>query len=108
MQPTVIYSCLLSSGDEESPLKDAVKSMAHVTGGGINRAIGRLLPAGMNAEIDDYDLPEIYKIMINKGIEPEEMKRVFNMGWGMLIAAEPDKAAEISQLLGGRIIGNTA
>ena len=106
MKPTVIYSNLISSGEKDRPLFRAVKSMAHVTGGGINRALTRLLPAGLRADMDLSHIPEIFEIMMDKGVHTDEMLSVFNMGIGMLIVTEPEKASKTADMLGGRIVGN--
>jgi phosphoribosylformylglycinamidine cyclo-ligase len=93
MKPTKIYSQALS-------VKGA-KNMAHVTGGGMKRALTRLLPKTRGAELFKYNLPKIFKIIQRKEVTRDEMSGVFNMGWGMIIAAREKDADEI----GGTIIG---
>ena len=44
--------------------------------------------------------------MQEKGhVPPEDMLRTFNMGIGLIVATAPDKAAHLSETLGGSIIG---
>jgi phosphoribosylformylglycinamidine cyclo-ligase len=50
MQPTEIYSVLLNTEEARDLMMTSIKSLAHVTGGGINRALKRLLPEGWKKE----------------------------------------------------------
>ncbi len=97
LSPTVIYDNLINPRFE-------LKNLAHVTGGGMERALKRLL-GKKKAEIFDYDIPEIFRIIEKKGVSLEEMKKVFNCGWGMIAVAEPDNAESIARSADAEVIG---
>jgi len=64
-----------------------LRGMAHITGGGIVDNLPRILPEGMGAQIDSnaWDVPPLFTLIQRLGqIEMAEMRRVFNMGLGML------------------------
>lgn len=66
--------------------------LAHITGGGIEGNLNRILPEGLNAAIDlgqIRPLP-IFKLIRDMGNVPmADMMRTFNMGVGMTIVAAP-------------------
>ena len=86
----------------------AIKGMAHITGGGLMDNIPRVLPGGLDAEIQlgSWNVPPLFRLLANAArISNEELHQVFNMGIGMvLIVAEKDAAAAL-KLGGGKIIG---
>jgi len=104
MIPTRIYSELIPSTANEEALAK-IKSMAHVTGGGINRAIKRLLPEGKDARIHVSDPPEIFKIISLKNISMDEMRSVFNMGWGMIFVVSPEDETFVARKLDAERFG---
>ncbi len=66
--------------------------MAHITGGGLEENIPRILPQGLGARIRKAAVtpPRIFPFIQRAGvIEEAEMYRVFNMGFGMVIAVDP-------------------
>ncbi|MGE5551652.1 MAG: phosphoribosylformylglycinamidine cyclo-ligase [Bacteroidota bacterium] len=86
------------------PLLDAdlVKALVHLTGGGYQGNIPRVLPDGLGVRIDPRGWPvqPIFEFLADQGaIEREEMYRTFNMGLGMLLIASPEKADEIRSRL---------
>jgi len=62
-----------------------VKALAHVTGGGIMGNLPRVLPDGVAAEIDwdAWERPPVFAWLADRGVEEEELRRVFNCGIGM-------------------------
>lgn len=74
--------------------KKLIKGLAHITGGGFEGNISRILPENVDATVDTtfWFPPGIFKaIQRLADVESEEMYRVFNMGIGMIaIAAEKD------------------
>lgn len=98
LTPTKIYaSSILPLLDNES-----IKGMAHITGGGLIENIPRILPKGLQAElnIDAWNMPTIFPFLQRLGdVEHETMYRTFNMGIGfVLIVREKDKIAVIESL----------
>ena len=74
-----------------------VKGMAHITGGGFIENIPRVLPEGVNVEIDYGSWPvlPIFSLLQEKGgVSHRDMFTTFNMGIGLVIVvAEQDAAA---------------
>jgi phosphoribosylformylglycinamidine cyclo-ligase len=69
-------------------LKNKIKACVHITGGGFEGNLKRVLKDKISAEINfqGFKIPEIFMFIKEKGnVEWEEMFRVFNMGIGMLI-----------------------
>ena len=94
LTPTHIYapmvSKLMTAYGEHS-----VFGMAHITGGGLQENIDRVIPAGLHANIDwtSWERPEIYNVIqrgaasnpLTEDIEEEELRRVFNCGIGFAL-----------------------
>jgi len=79
-----------------------IKGMAHITGGGFEGNISRILPAGMQAviETDAWEVPPLFQLLARLGnITREELYRTFNMGVGMVIVLSPKGALEARCLL---------
>ncbi len=75
-----------------------VKSMAHITGGGLIENMPRALPADLGAEFDadTWPVPPVFPFLQERSsIERDEMYRVFNMGLGLVLVCGPSEAAEI-------------
>ena len=73
-----------------------VHGLIHVTGGGFDGNIPRILPDGVRARLDtaSWPRPDVYDWIAREGdISEDEMLRVFNCGIGM-IAIVPDALAE--------------
>jgi phosphoribosylformylglycinamidine cyclo-ligase len=62
-----------------------VKALAHVTGGGILGNLPRVLPEGVEAEIDweSWERPRVFDWLTERGVPEDEQRRVFNLGIGM-------------------------
>ena len=62
-----------------------VRALAHVTGGGILGNLSRVLPAGVEARIDwdSWERPPVFAWLTERGVEEDELRRVFNVGIGM-------------------------
>ena len=69
-----------------------IKAMAHITGGGFQDNLPRVLPAGTGVRIDRaaWKVPVIFRLIQEWGqVDEEEMYRVFNMGIGMVLIVAP-------------------
>ena len=100
LTPTTIYAKQIQELLDEIP----IMGMAHITGGGIQENIDRVIPQGMTAHIDfnAWNMPEVFSIIQLKGeIPPEEMKRVFNLGIGyaIIIPRDVDYGTQIGEIL---------
>lgn len=83
-----------------APLLDRrlIKGIAHITGGGFEGNISRIIPDGICARIDkqSWDAPPIFKVIQKFGqISDDEMYRVFNMGIGLVLICNPNDAGEV-------------
>lgn len=68
--------------------KIEIKGMSHITGGGIVGNTKRILPNGLKLKIDwhKWEIPAIFNLIQETGgIDNEEMRKVFNMGIGLVI-----------------------
>ena len=82
--------------------KIAVHALAHITGGGLPENLPRVLPHGVNAEIDlnSWQRPAIFDWLQQQGnIEESEMLRTFNCGIGMVVAVAAADVDEATVLL---------
>ena len=86
-----------------------VKSIAHVTGGGLIENLPRALPNGTAASLDRkaWDVPPIFDLIQATGeISDDEMFNVFNMGLGIVLVCDGATAAALaSDLPGAKIVG---
>lgn len=81
-----------------------IKSISHITGGGILENIPRCLPHNCVAKIDptSWDKPKIFDIMKQAGnIEEREMYRTFNNGIGMVLVVPKEQQEDIMLRLSG-------
>ena len=90
-------------------IKMSIKSMAHITGGGIAENLPRALPDDLCAAIDlsSWDIPILFKLLQKlMKVDDDEMFRVFNMGLGMILVASSEGAKNIQAILPEvRVIG---
>jgi phosphoribosylformylglycinamidine cyclo-ligase len=79
-----------------------INGMAHITGGGFIENIPRMLPEGLQAEVDygSWPIPAIFDFLQEVGeLNRNEMFNVFNMGIGMVLAIDEEHLPEIVQIL---------
>ena len=72
----------------DGPVGHAVKALVHITGGGLQENIPRVLPEGLGADIElgSWPLPPLFELIGNvSGLDAEELHRTLNMGIGMII-----------------------
>ncbi|MBP9590588.1 MAG: phosphoribosylformylglycinamidine cyclo-ligase [Steroidobacteraceae bacterium] len=87
-----------------------VHGIAHITGGGPAGNIPRVLPAGLEAVLDErsWPRPPVFDWLQRTGnIERDEMHRTFNCGLGMTLcvpAAEADRAIAVLRRSGEQAI----
>jgi phosphoribosylformylglycinamidine cyclo-ligase len=75
----------------------SVHGIAHITGGGLIGNTVRIIPKGLHLEInwDAWPRPSVFTEIQKMGaIEEEEMRKVFNLGIGMVVILPPAQAAE--------------
>jgi phosphoribosylformylglycinamidine cyclo-ligase len=89
------------------PLLDGgrIKGMAHITGGGITENLPRVLPHGTAAVVDvaAWEVPPVFTWLQRSGnVPPDDMRRTFNMGIGLIIVTARDKAEALIDELAAR------
>ncbi|EOU1671281.1 phosphoribosylformylglycinamidine cyclo-ligase [Clostridium perfringens] len=75
-----------------------IKGMAHVTGGGFYENLPRMLSEeGLSIVINknSYEIPEIFKKLMELGVQEEEMYNTFNMGIGFVLCVGKDEVEEV-------------
>jgi len=103
LKPTRIYVKTILQILNRYKTKNAIKGMAHITGGGLLENIPRILPEGCSVIIDKkkWDTPKIFEIVKDLGnVEEQEMFRVFNMGIGMVLIVSQRNVGKILDILG--------
>ena len=75
------------------PVLGEVHALAHITGGGIPGNLVRVLPAGSDAVVDagSWPWPPLFRVLMRAGqVSRDEMRRVFNLGVGMIAVVARD------------------
>jgi phosphoribosylformylglycinamidine cyclo-ligase len=97
LAPTQLYL------DEVRALRQAgdVRALAHVTGGGIEGNLSRVLPPGLRARIDwdAWKRPPVFE-WLARHVDEGELRRVFNLGIGY--------CAVVPEAAGRQVIGRIA
>ena len=78
-----------------------VKALAHITGGGLVDNVPRVLPDGLQADIDgaSWKLPAVFGWLAKTGGVPrDDLIRTFNCGIGMVVVVAPDGEARVTQV----------
>jgi phosphoribosylformylglycinamidine cyclo-ligase len=80
---------------------EEVHGLAHITGGGIEGNLARIVPQGLRAELDwqSWERPPVFE-WLARHVEEDELRRVFNLGIGYC-AVVPDAGG--AQVI-GRIV----
>lgn len=96
-------------------VSDKVNGMAHITGGGIEGNLSRIIPDGLCADIDVSRirvLPIFDYIQKTGNIGQEEMLSTFNCGVGLILVVSKEKQKEVEKKVGAYYdcyeIGNIA
>ena len=77
-------------------------ALAHVTGGGLTDNLPRSLPAGARARVrlGAWRVPAIFRLLEERGaVTAAEMRRVFNLGIGMVLVVAEEAHAEVREHL---------
>lgn len=101
LTPTRIYALDCLAAAAALP----VRTFAHITGGGLAGNLGRVIPAGLVAEVDraSWSPGPVFGWLAGRGGVPTaEMERTFNMGVGMVAVVDPGAADDLLALLAGR------
>ena len=80
-----------------------IKGLAHITGGGFDDNIPRILPEGVSVRLDpaSWPVPPLFRLIQRLGgVAEAEMYRVFNMGVGMVAFVARGDAPAALELAG--------
>lgn len=93
LTPTKIYVDLVM----DLIKKFEIKSISHITGGGLIENIPRVIPNGLGVKINknSWDKPIIFKLIENLDIDENELYKSFNMGIGLCIVVSSDISTEV-------------
>ena len=94
LEPTAVYTPVVLDLARDG----VVHAAAHVTGGGLVENVPRVMPSGLHADIDwlSWSVPPVFDLVAEvSGAGEDELRRTLNLGIGMVLAVEPDAAAEV-------------
>ncbi len=98
LRPTRIYVRPVLEVLRAYRVKKPVHGLAHITGGGLVDNIPRILPRDCDAELhpEAWPAPPVFALIARCGrVDAKEMRRVFNLGVGMVMIVSPVSAAAI-------------
>jgi phosphoribosylformylglycinamidine cyclo-ligase len=100
LEPSVIYAPGVMRAITDAT--GSVHAVAHVTGGGLASNLARVLPRDVDAQIhrDAWEVPRIFaEIADTGGIDDAEMRRVFNLGIGMVLIVDREAVGVVRDAL---------
>ena len=100
LTPTRVYAQTAVSMIRD--FDNAVRGMAHISGGGYFENMPRILPEGTRAKIDikSYPLPPIFELVARRGRIPlRDMYNTFNMGIGFIFVVPSELAVGVLTVL---------
>ena len=80
------------------PVIAQVHGIAHITGGGIVGNLERVIPPACEAVVDpdSWDLPPLFQVLQEAGrVSTDEMRRVFNLGVGLIVVLPRDQVTAV-------------
>jgi phosphoribosylformylglycinamidine cyclo-ligase len=102
LRPTKIYVRAVREVLRHYRVKQVVHGIAHITGGGLQENLDRILPEGVRAAIEpgSWPVPSVFQWLERLGeVDAEEMARVFNMGVGLTLVVSPYYAESVQRQL---------
>jgi phosphoribosylformylglycinamidine cyclo-ligase len=104
LEPTIIYTDVINA----MVSKVKVKGIANITGGGLEGNLTRIIPDGLTIKIDytTWERPGVFKFLQRLGgVEEQEMRKVFNLGIGMVVVVAPEEAEAAKKAAAEKGIG---
>jgi phosphoribosylformylglycinamidine cyclo-ligase len=102
LTPTRLYVQSIMDVVHAYRVKKPIKTMAHITGGGLPGNLPRVLPDGLTIRVKrkSWKVPGIFRLIEKTGpVDSYEMLRVFNMGVGFVMVVSPTFAKPIMERL---------
>ncbi len=103
LTPTRIYARPIRALFQRHGGLDGVHGLAHITGGGLEENLQRILPPGTALQLDPdaWPVPPVFGWLQQLGqIEDAEMAQVFNLGLGLALVVPEARADAIQATLG--------
>lgn len=97
LTPTKIYV------NDILPVLDSIRSMAHITGGGIHGNLPRALPDHLTYDISIPYSSLMQHLFIMSGLTNVDFESTFNCDWGMMLITEEDDLA--TKIDGAAVLG---
>ena len=94
LRPTILYPTLISSLLKEHE----IKSISHITGGGLIENLPRSIPEklGIELNVNSWDIPPVFKWLQSEGnIQDNDMYKIFNCGIGMVLFVDSSQEEDI-------------
>jgi phosphoribosylformylglycinamidine cyclo-ligase len=98
LTPTAIYVKPVLETHKTVP----ISGMAHITGGGFQGNIPRVVPGSCSVRIrkGSWEIPAIFNMLRrDAGLDDDEMFRTFNMGIGMVLTVPAEHASRAQEIL---------
>ncbi|MAE66646.1 MAG: phosphoribosylformylglycinamidine cyclo-ligase [Phycisphaeraceae bacterium] len=102
LTPTRIYTRAICAMLAAYRVKKPVRSMSHITGGGLPGNVMRTLGSHLNARIErgSWPVPPIFDFLARHGdVDDDQMQRVFNLGVGYICVVRPHFADAVAHRL---------
>ena len=98
IKPTLIYSDIIKKISTTVRLR----SMSHITGGGITENLPRVIPDNLTAKVirNSWVMPKIFKIIQEKSrLTDDDMLKTFNCGLGMIIIIDKKDELKVHNII---------
>jgi len=101
LRPTRIYVKPVLAVLNRYRRKRVVRAMAHVTGGGLEGNVTRVIPPKCDVWLSrkSWPAPPVFRLLQALGVDEAEMYRVFNMGIGFVMIVRPAFAKSVMKQL---------
>lgn len=99
LTPTKIY---VEAVHELLSQTDAIKAVAHITGGGLIENIPRVLPSDLTVSLnaDNFNIPPVFGWLAEEGgISDFEMQRTYNCGIGLVLIVAKENESMVMEKL---------
>lgn len=76
----------------------SIKAAAHITGGGLEHNIDRVIPEHLTYQLEEFELNDFWKrVQKECSLSTPELKSIFNCGWGMVLVIDEKSLYSLQQ-----------